>query len=277
MPSLKDWVPGDVFQCLVVSPFKGGKTWGAGTFPRPNFMDFDRGIDTLRNPAWVSKYGMRDIQYEQFREKNVNAQGVITSHNAFDDACRYFDKCMKAGERDKFDSWVIDSGSSLSDFAANKAMFLMGADAVGQKSFTHKQALLTGLVVPKQQDYAAERSMVEQFIDMILSSGKHVAFLCHEKVLTDDQGNMKSIVPLLTGKSQEVVPSKFSEVYHLILKRKGLEISRELQTQPDMIRRCGSRIGIPNGIPWEWDAIQAELKKIRLAQAVVGNTLPSAK
>ena len=291
MPTLDSWKPGDVVQCLVVSLFKGGKTWGAGTFPRPNFIDADFGIDTLRNPAWVEKYGLRSVMYEQFKELSRNNKGVVTTHNGFDDACRYFDTCMSATtktwtyngktmsvNRDMFDTWVVDSGSSLSQLAANKAIVLLGTDAfAGAKSNTHQQALNFGLVAEKKQDYGAERSMIEQFIGMVKDSGKHVVFLCHEKVLTDDAGNVRGIVPLLTGKSVQVVPSMFHEVYHLIVKKSGPNIVRELQTQPDLIRQCGSRIGVPNGTSWEWDALSGVIEKIRREQAQTGNSQSSAK
>ncbi len=291
MPKLNDWKPGDAVQVLVVSPFKGGKTWGAGTFPRPNFIDFDFGIDTLRNPAWVAKYGKRDMLFEQFKETNRDARGVVKGHNAFDDSCRYFDACMSQKtvnwtyrgqttpvNRDMFDTWVIDSGTSLSDVAANKAIVLLGTDDfAGAKSNTHQQALRHGLVVGKLQDYGAERSMVEQFVGMVKDTGKHLVLLCHEKVLTDDAGNVRSITPLLTGKSAQVVPTMFHEVYHLIVKRKGPDMVRELQTQPDTIRQCGSRIGVPNGTSWEWDALHAVIEKIRREQAQLATTPASAK
>lgn len=279
MPNLSDWVPGKIFRCLVIAPYKGGKTWGAGTFPRPNFLDFDKGIATLRNPEFVTKYGLRPIQYEQFAEKSVNKNGVITAHNAFDDACRYFDEWMKTGKRDQFDAWVIDSATWLSNYAANKAMFLLGSDGtVGAASNTWKQAVQTGLIVEKKQDYGAERSMVEQFIAMVNDSGKHVVVCCHEKVLTSEDGKVVTgIVPLLTGKSVSVVSSMFDEIYYIEKKLSGPNTNYILKTKQTPIYRIGSRMGMPEGTSWEWDAIQREVEKIRAAQAMTGNSQSSAK
>jgi len=278
MPNTLDPRPANTpFQCLIVGPFKSGKTWGALTFPRPNVIDLDRGIEVVNNPQWIAKYGRRSIEYQQFKENKVNARGVALEHNAFDDACKYFDKWMKPTEVDRFDTWVIDSGTTLSEAAAIKARVLLGGTSFGKPlSQTQAQAVATGLVIPKMQDFGAERSMVEQFVDMIKDSGKHVVLCCHEKVMTDDEGITSAYVPLLTGQSAERIPLKFDEVYHLIVKKNGAAWERKLATQATALRRCGSRLGIPDGTAWEWDAIQAELTKIRSAQAMTATKQSSA-
>lgn len=266
MPNVQDIQIGELIKLLVIGPYKSGKTAGALTFPRPNVMDFDHGVKVARNPWWVAKYGKRSIEYQEFSEKNKTPQGVVTSHNAFDDACRYFDEWMKPGKRDQFDTWVIDSMTTLSDFASNKAIVLLGGTSFGKPlSFTHDQAKKTGLVVPKQQDFGAERSMVEQFTDMLLDSNKHVVFIAHESPIYDNSDNIIGYGPMLTGKSKETVPLKFDEVYHLQVKKVGPETKRVLHTQADGIYRCGSRIGIPDNTPWDYDSLKAEIDKIKAA------------
>jgi hypothetical protein len=47
---LEEYEPDSKIKALAFGRFKVGKTFGAATFPRPNFMDFDRGIATLLNP-----------------------------------------------------------------------------------------------------------------------------------------------------------------------------------------------------------------------------------
>lgn len=265
MANLRNWQPGALVQVLVYGKFKTSKTWGALTFPRPVVMDFDRGIATGRNPEFVRQYGLRDIEYEQFTETKMS-KGVVVTHNAFDDACRYFDKMMAPDKRDTFDTWVIDSGTTLSEFALNKAIVLMGNKSLGTTSKTHQEALNTGVIYPKMQDYGSERSMVKQFIDMVKGSGKHVVFICHEKEVTDDDGTVTAIGPLLTGKGMTEIPLKFDEVYNVRVRKSGLEIIRYLQTQPDGIRMCGSRYGIPDGTAWNWDALSAALQKAHTPQ-----------
>ena len=119
MPTLGQGQLGKYVKILGYSLSGIGKTFGAGGWPRPNFMDFDGGIGTLSNPDFIKKYGRRpDIMYEVFKERSKNNRGVPTAANAFDDACRYFDACMKPSAvwtshngtkmevgRDRFDTW----------------------------------------------------------------------------------------------------------------------------------------------------------------------------
>lgn len=296
MPLISSWKPSDPLQLLIFSNYKTGKTWGAGTFPRPVMFDYDKGAATFRNPEFVKRYGLRPIYYETFDEAKM-MRGVVTQHNAFDESCRYFDEWMKPkgkwvskvdGKmyetgRDMFDTFIIDSGTTLSDYASNKAIMVMS----GMKlSHTHEQALQSGLVVPKIQDYGAERSLVEQFIDMVKNSGKNVVFICHEKIIEEGEGADRhpvEIIPLLTGKSAQSVPLKFDEVYNLRIQPQGTGIKRYLQTQPDNLRRCGTRYGMPNGLEWDYETLKKEIDKIHAEQQKqvivtqsVGGTLPVA-
>jgi hypothetical protein len=266
MPWAMEWQPGKVIQVLVFGKAKVGKTFGAYTFPRPVVMDFDRGVAVASNPDFLKKYGRREIFFENFIEKNVTKAGIPLTHNAFDDSCRFFDEWMKPQGnwkgtkvgRDMFDTWILDSGTTMSESAMNKAIILHGSMNLSK---THKIATEQGIIIPKIQDYGSERSLVEQFADMLLESGKHVVFLCHEKEVVDEGGAVLSIEPLLTGKSSEVVPLKFDEVYNLRIKRQGTEFVRYLQTKADGIRKVGSRYGIPNETSWDYGALVQALNK----------------
>lgn len=255
MSNLRDWQPASVIRCLVYSKPGDGKTFGAGTFPRPNWLDFDKGIGTLMGRDFVAKHGKRQIEYSQFTERDTEKSGVVKSHNAFDDACKYFDSWMAAGKRDQFDTWVIDSGTTLSELALNKAMVLLGKKEFAATSNTHSQALATGLVFPKIQDYGSERSIVEQFVQMVLDSNKHVVLLCHEKEISNKEGTVTGIVPLLTGKGVQAVCLKFDEVWYLKPRRLASGMVRELMTETNGIYMAKSRSGVPNGTEWTYDAV----------------------
>src|ERR1041384_2082996 len=267
MPLIKDWQPSDPLQLLVYGKFKIGKTWGALTFPRPVFFDFDRGVATARNPDFVKEYGLRWVFYETFEEKNLR-KGIPFTANAFFDAwmsprgvwtSTTDGKKYEVG-RDQFDTFVLDSATSLSEIAQHKAVIVLG----GMKlSKTHEQAISTGVLVPRIQDYGSERSLVEQFIDMLLGSGQNVIVLCHERELLDDAGNITGIVPLLTGKSVEAVPVKFNEVYNLRSRMEGPNVKRYIQTKRDALRNVGSRYGIGDGTEWNFNAIHGALSKIK--------------
>ena len=280
MPGITDAKRDTKIKALIFGKFKTGKTAGAATFPRPNFLDFDQGILTVTNPELEKKYqySKAGIMYEQFVETGLNKQGIDLTHNAYDDACRYFDECMKPSGKwksprtgqtydvgvDMFDTWVIDSGSTLTQAARNKAIILMGTKEFAQKqmSHTHAAAIKTGMLVPKIQDFGAERSLVEQFIDMVRTTNKNVLLLCHEKEQWEGEGNdahLVGYVPLFTGQSTELIPIKFDEVYNLRTRKEGLNTVRYLQTAPDGLRACGSRLGVPDGTVFEYGALRQAL------------------
>lgn len=275
---LSEYNPHSKIQALVFGKFKTGKTWGAGTFPRPVFISFDPGgINTLFNPEFIKQYGFRkDIEFEFFEDRNKDNRGVVRTATAFDEACKYFDKMMKERSND-FDTFVIDSGTTLSEVAMNKAIVLLGGKQLAMASKTHDQAINTGLVHPKMQDYGAERSMVEQFVDMVKTSGKNVLFLCHEKEITDDEGNVRSIVPLLTGKSVESISLKFDEVWNLQVRKKGPVMERVLATTQTPVLKVGSRLGIPDGTPFEYSAIQKVLTSITEERTAMKQPSPSPR
>lgn len=274
MPTIENFKPGSKIQALVYGMSKVGKTEGAATFPRPNFMDFDNGIATLSNPGFIARHGWRPgIIYEQFKERSVDQRGVVKDHNAFDDACRYFDKYMGKDLVDTFDTWVIDTGTTLAEAAMNKALVLLGGGKgfSGAASNTLKMAQQHGLVVPKLQDFGSERSMVEQFVAMVKSTDKHVLFICHEKETYDKDGAPTGIVPLLTGKGVEAICAMFDEVWNVRTRPKGLEREVYLQTVPDGLRKCGSRLGVPNGTLWTYDAVSGEITKSNLEREKLTN------
>lgn len=272
MPNTNDLARSSKWQILLFAPSKAGKTFGALTFPRPNVMDFDKGIATVLNPEFVKKYGKLSIEYEQFSERNLS-KGVAVTHNAFDDACMYFDRWMKPDKRDQFDTWVIDSGTTLADLAMNKAMIVLGSQNLSK---THEAAIRTGVLTPKQQDWGSERSLTEQFIDMVKGSGKHVILICHQKEKMNDKGDtVVEICPLLTGKGVEAISLKFDEIYYLKVKGNPPDQKRVLYTQQTGLIKCGSRLGIPHETEWSYPALEQALNQIRAATPVAKDTTSS--
>jgi hypothetical protein len=274
LPSTKDLQPDKCFRVLAYAPSGKGKTFGALTFPRPVVLDFDKGIRTARNPAFVAKYGVLDIPYEQFEEKDFTKSGVVKVHKAFDEAFLFYEKMMKTPElHDSFDTWVIDSATTLSEKALNKALIFMGQEKLSQ---TQATAVAQGVVIPKRQDYGAERSLVEQFISMVLSSDKNVVVLCHEKEIYEGDVVIGR-VPLLTGKGVEAVCLLFDEVYHIEVKKQGADTKYVLMSELPGRNYAKSRSGVPNGTDWNWPSIKAELNRISISQATLSAASAATK
>jgi hypothetical protein len=264
LPSIKELKIADRIQILLYGRSGSGKTFGAGTFPRPVFLDYDKGTAVLTNPAFVGKYGLRDIIYERFEEGAFTRSGVVSKHKAFDDSFLFYEKMMTPAFRDTFDTWVIDTATSLSEAALNKALIFMGTQSP-KLSNTFDTAVLQGIVIPKIQDYGAERSLVEQFVAMVKSSGKHVVLLCHEKELYEGDA-VVGRVPLLTGKGVEAICALFDEVYNLQVSMQGPNKIRTVVTDAVGRNMAKSRLGVPSGTPWDYDSIKGVLDKISAAQ-----------
>lgn len=300
MPTIAELNASDKIKALVYGPSKRGKTFGALTFPRVNFIDLDGGLRTAVGLDFIRTHGLpKDMQFDTFLDTQRDKYGVVTKPQAFDKATEYFEACMKPGSnnpwtspyngksykvgRDTFDTWVIDTGTTLSEAAASKAIWLLnqdkntGGQLKGVKSETHGEALKHGLIVMKQQDYGSERSLVEQFVGRVMTADKHVIFLCHEKELSDETGNVKGVVPLLTGKGVESVCLMFDEIWHVEIKgvsvqKKdasgkivGAEViqQRILRTHETAGYKCGTRLGIPNETPWDWQSIQTAIAETK--------------
>lgn len=246
-----------------------GKTYGAGTFPRPCFLDYDRGLATLYAPEFFRKYPKQKFIHRSFWEKDFKG-AIVSAHTAYDASCRYFDEMMK--RTSEFDTFVIDSGTTLGEVSQNKAVILLGTQEYNYQSKTQEQALKYGMLVPKVQDYGAERSLVEQFVDMVLSTDKHVVMICHEKEQYDKSNTLIALTPRLTGQSAEIIPLRFDEVYHIQAVKAGadydkvtntttLRWKRACTTQQDGFRQVKTRNGVPDGTEWNYDAVLAALTK----------------
>lgn len=251
---------GVVIQAVVMAEPGVGKTVLACTFPRPNVMDFDGKVMVMRNPEVVRKYGLRSVEYESFTEKGRNSMGFVITPNAIDDASRYFDKWMKPGKRELFDTWVIDSGTALSEVARNKALYLLGA---ANRSKTFAKAQLAGAAVMEQADWGAERSIVEQFIRMVKESGKNVIVNVHIKEITGEGGIVIQRVPLFTGQSTKVIPSMFKDVWLYKNQGVGQTFKRILTSTPDGIDIIRSELGIGTIENPTYDLILARIKSLQ--------------
>jgi hypothetical protein len=245
-----------VIKALLMAPPGKGKTTLALTFPRPNVMDFDGKVSVGRNPWFIKNFGIRSIEYEQFPEPAINNPKLIPV--AFDNACKYFDKWMAPGFRDKFDTWIIDSGTSLSMVARAKGLYVLGKAG---RSKTNEKASQTGMAVMEYADWGAERSLVEQFCRMILDSGKNVIINVHEKEITKD-GVMQT-VPLFTGDSKTVIPSMVPDVWHLRDGVKDNKMIRVLVAEPIGSYQIRSELGIDRIEEPSYDKIVARIKQLQ--------------
>lgn len=261
MPNIKDApltenIPRIV--AIVMSPPGGGKTFLAGTFPRPNFLDFDQKIGVLRNPAFIKQYGLKSVEYGWFPEKSY-ANPALTP-NAFDDAQRYFDLWMSPSKVNQFDTWVVDSGTSLSEVARRKGIYIVG----GKKLSGALGTLQThGAPVMEQNDWGMERQLTEKFIRMVVQSGKNVLINVHEKEITNDAGFVTAIKPLFTGQSADIIPSIVPDVWVLTQGMVNNKLTRFLTGAPYGNYRVRSELGVDKIEDPTYDKIVARMKELQ--------------
>ncbi len=274
----------EAIQAVVMGRSGTGKTWLAGTFPRPNVLDFDGKLGVLRNPEFVKRYGLRDVKFETFSDTK-RLKGMAIDHFAFDAACAYFDEWMKPSGKwknletgeweptsvDDFDTWIIDSGTSLTEVARNKALIVLGGT---NRSKTFEAAKKTGMPVMEQQDWGAERSLVEQFVRMVRSSGKNVLLLVHEAETTNKDGIVISVKPLFTGQSKEIIQSMFKDVWALKVFGVGTSLKRVLKSDYDGISSARSELGIGDIEHPDYDKIIARIRERTSLANQVGLSLP---
>lgn len=274
----------EAIQAVVMGRSGTGKTWLAGTFPRINVLDFDGKLGVLRNPGFVKSYGLRSIKYETFSDTK-RLKGMAVDHFAFDAACAYFDEWMKPAGKwrnlqtgeieptsvNDFDTWVIDSGTSLTEVARNKALIVLGGSG---RSKTFASAKATGMAVMEQQDWGAERSLVEQFVRMVRSSGKNVLLLVHEAETTNKDGILISVKPLFTGQSKEIVQSMFKDVWGLKVQGVGTTLKRVLKTNYDGISSARSELGIGDIDNPDYDKIVSRIRELTTQANLAGHISP---
>lgn len=262
MPNTRDLKTEDpIIQAVVMSPPGVGKTWLLCTFPRPNVFDFDGKIGVARNPDFIKRYGIRSIEYEQFFE-GKRLKGIATSHQAYDNACRYFDMWMAPGKRELFDTWGIDSGTSLAEVSRNKAVAVLGG---AKRSKTLDNALNSGLMIMEYQDWGGERSLTEQFIRMVKDSGKHLLVNVHQRETVNETGIVTQVKPLFTGQSADIIPSMFKDVWHLKVQGGGSTLKRVLTAEYNGITLARSELGIGVIDDPDYDKIIARIRERQAA------------
>lgn len=258
-----------VIQAIIMSPPGKGKTSVAGTFPRPNFFDIDGKVEVCRNPRFIRKYGVRSILYEKFPEPAIANPRIVPT--AYAKLCAYFEEWMSPGKRNQFDTWVIDSGTTLSLIARCQALMILGKL---QRSSTLKKAQEAGMEAMEQQDWGAERSLVEKFIKQVLDTGKNVLLLVHEKEIV--KNGVTEIVPLFTGDSKTVIPAMFKDIWQLRPTMLENKPAIKLVASPIGYVQTRSELGLDEVVDPDYDKIITRLRSLQIDALSASGGIPAA-
>jgi len=243
MKLVSDIDPMEWWKVLLFGAPGAGKTWLAGTFPSPAFVDTDGGMRTLASKPFMEKYPGQQIFYESFDDP-TDEYGAFTQATGFWKAMDFANKLV---EEENVKTIVFDSLSSLQVLGMHVGMELSGQHRKSQ-TMAKMEAARKGkgipVAIPTQADYGSEMAVFEQFMDKAITIPKHVIFIAHERDVTGDSGALLRRDPLLVGQAIRAKIAKwFDEVWYLDI---GPQQKRVLHTQSTAtLKAVKSRSGLP--------------------------------
>jgi len=239
---------------LFWGPPGSGKTVFAHAFPRTRTLDLDQGIESV---AWAIKSGLikkklSDIVYRTVVEQDIN-KGHVQKSTALDECTDILDEW--AQELDEFDTLIIDSGTTLTDYVINSGLDQTAKLGMSKSKQNAKDA--GGMRVMRQQDWGGASSLFQDMFNWLRGSDfedKTIILICHEYELKTDAGNVKKLLPLLIGQLRQRIPKDFGEVYHFSVRGTKDKPEYVMQTAKDALHDCKSRYGcLPAVMPTDYN------------------------
>lgn len=223
---LTDKEPTDHVKILGYGMAGTGKTFAGGTMPGKVYVLLvgnDNEIDTLTSDDFVEKHPekVEDISFDVVSEERAE-RGHFKEATAFDRACDTLDEALeKDADPDdpfEFDSLVIDNATTLNRVQMNKAISINHQIQSNKNKTTLSQLREENIIIPGDNDYMSQMSLMEQFIDWLFGLDKHVFVVAHEYRDTTYNRQARtqevdSYRPLFTGKHRENIPLMFDNVW----------------------------------------------------------------
>lgn len=212
MPNLSDRKPTDRFHGMIYGESGCGKTYTAGTFPDPYFIDTDYGLETLAG---------RDIEYNEYYARPDDAQAKVMW-------TKILNKVNEFVEDPPHETLVIDSLTTAMDVAAAHIL-----------SKTSRSLM-------KIQDYTPLYDEVTKLIVRLRRVDANVVVTAHEETIRDENTGKIRIIPLVTGqKFGPKLPLFFTNIYNLVVdtpKINSESTERYLLVQPDGKRLAKTQV-----------------------------------
>jgi len=225
-----------LFKILVIGDYGSGKSIFASTFPTPAFVfDFDKGILSYRG---------KDFDYTSY---NIDPKGWIE----FD---KDFLEVKKAVAEGKYKTLIVDSTSTMSDLAMERALQL-----------DPKRSTTNGPLW--NVHYSIVKNLVEGKLRQIMQLECNIVIIAHLQVIKDEEtGAVISTQPLLPGALAQKIPGYFDEVYYAFNRMKEGKPAFLLQTVSKGLYKARSRISgeksiLPSEIPNDYNELIKAIAK----------------
>lgn len=231
-----------------------GKTFAAGTMPGRIYFLCIGGANeviTLMSPEFRRKHPEKSelITFDIVKE-NLGRRGSFTEAAGYDAACDLLDEALeldRTGEA-PFDSLVVDGSTGMRDLAMNKSMEVTFATSAKPEKTSMKKYRDNGIVIPADNDYLGEQSLMWKFVNWCFSLDKHFNLITHVWVetQTDRATRVTKVLskkPAFTGKQRAAIPTLFDNVWYFESKGGKRSQIYEAQTQGDDIVEARTRLG----------------------------------
>jgi len=183
-----------VKRVIIYGPSGSGKTQLAATYPNPVFIDFDKGMLTLKD---------KDIEYYIIKNKptidpdaiKIIGEKSALKDNAYLKSATLIEHFANVLREDS--TLVLDSLSTFSNYVLAHVL------------------KLARLEVPRIQDWGAAQKIIETTVELLTECECNIVLVAHEEFLTDKKtGAILRILPMTIGKLAAKLPLYFDEVYH---------------------------------------------------------------
>ncbi len=230
-----------------------GKTYASGTMPGDKYylvMGGPNEVKTLLSPDFQNKYpNPGEILYD-FVESDTDAHGRFTEATAYDRACDMLDEAIESDRKGDihFDSLILDNATQLREIAMDKAIEVNYAISGGKARTSLKRLKDEGILIPHDNDWGSEMSLMRQLIDWCSNLDKHFCLITHvwEQVKADRETRTTTVLqrrPLFTGKQRQLMPNNFDNVWYFRAVGGKKATMYEALTQGDEITLARTRFG----------------------------------
>lgn len=241
MANTKDMGTNPYPAILVIGDGGTGKTVFAGTFPKPYFFDFDRGMASLRG---------KDVEFDTFKDapkdsKAISkANGIYPWGTAWTEFIRQLNVLGEMMDKGlcPHETIVLDSLTTMANIALHWVL---------------KQTNHNGSDPVDPGRWYQQMSALEQVMDQLTSWPIIKVVTAHIQRDTNSITQNVEQLALVTGKLAGKLPIYFDEVYFTKIVGKGREREFVLQTVGDgMVKQAKSRYRVPDSTAANWSSVK---------------------